>query len=109
VLVISGIAWGIGVGGAFTVALQAITPGTEQGASMGIMTTFRGIGGLVAPVAGGFFLNEALQHTVTYGQAFTDMYLAATAAVAIAFLLTAYFVIRTRKTAIPATAPAVQG
>ena len=108
VLVMTGIAWGMGVGGAFTVALQAVTPGTEQGASMGIMTTFRGIGGLIAPVAGGFFLNEALLHTVTYSQAFANIYLVSTASVAIAFLLTAYFVLRTRKAVAIAPLPAQQ-
>ena len=106
VLVLTGLGWGMGMG-AFTVALQAVTPGKEQGASMGIMTTFRGIGGMIAPVVGGFFLNEALRHTATYSHAFADMYLASTAAVIIAFLLVAYFVLRTRNTETPATPPAV--
>ena len=86
---------------------MAVTPGTEQGATMGIMGTFRSIGGMIAPVVGGYFLNEALLHTATYGQAFTDIYIAATAAVTITFLLIAYYVVRTRKATIPATPPAV--
>ena len=106
VLVVMGLVFGY-IGAAFSVALMAVTPGTEQGATMGIMGTFRSIGGMIAPVIGGYFLNEALLHTATYGQAFTDIYIAATAAVTITFLLMAYYVIRARKAAIPATPPAV--
>jgi EmrB/QacA subfamily drug resistance transporter len=106
VLVIMGLGWGMGMG-AFSVALLAITPSTEQGVSMGIMTTFRGIGGLIAPVVGGFFLNEALRHTATYSQAFTGIYIAAIAGVSISFLLIAYFVLRTQKAEIPTTQPTV--
>ncbi len=70
-LVIIGLGMGMGMG-AFNVALLAVTPGTEKGISMGIMSTFRGIGGMIAPVIGGYFLNEALDKNVTFGQAFTE-------------------------------------
>jgi EmrB/QacA subfamily drug resistance transporter len=106
-LVIIGLGMGAGMG-AFNVALLMVTPGTERGISMGIMTTFRGVGGLIAPVVGGYFLNEALRGTVTYDQAFTNLYMTATAVVALSFLLMAYFVFRIRKVARPTSAPAPQ-
>ena len=53
-LVIIGLGMGMGMG-AFNVALLAVTPGTEKGISMGIMSTFRGIGGMIAPVIRGIF------------------------------------------------------
>ncbi|HEY3274928.1 MAG TPA: MFS transporter [Methanocella sp.] len=99
-LVIIGLGMGAGMG-AFNVALISVTPGTERGISMGIMTTFRGVGGLIAPVVGGYFLNEALRQTVTFDQAFNNLYMTATAVVALSFLLIAYFVFRTRKIAKP--------
>ena len=99
-LVIIGLGMGAGMG-AYNVALISVTPGTGRGVSMGIMTTFRGIGGLIAPVVGGYFLNEALDHTVTFDQAFNSLYMTATAVVALSFLLIAYFVFRTRNTAKP--------
>ena len=99
-LVVIGLGMGAGMG-AFNVALLMVTPGTERGISMGIMTTFRGVGGLIAPVVGGYFLNEALRHTVTFDQAFTNLYMTATAVVALSFLLMAYFVFRVRKVARP--------
>ncbi len=92
--------------GAFNVALLSVTPGTERGISMGIMTTFRGVGGLIAPVVGGYFLNEALRHMVTFDQAFNNLYMTATAGVALSFLLIAYFVFRTRNAAKPVPAVA---
>jgi nitrate/nitrite transporter NarK len=91
----------IGLGmDAFNVALLMVAPGTEKGVSMGIMTTFRGIGG--------YFLNEALRHTVTFDQAFTNLCMTATAVVGLSFLLMAYFVFRIRKVARPTSAPAAQ-
>ena len=87
--------------GAFQVALLAVTPGTERGISMGIMTTFRGVGGLIAPVVGGYFLNEALHQVVTFDQAFTNIFLTATAGATIAFVLLAYFIFRLRNAAKP--------
>lgn len=105
ILVVIGLGMGTGMG-AFNVALLMVTPGTERGISMGIMSTFRGVGGLIAPVVGGYFLDEALRHTVTFGQAFTDLYMTATAVVALSFLLMAYFVFRIRKVPRPAARPA---
>jgi MFS family permease len=107
ILVVIGLGMGAGMG-AFNVALLMVTPGTERGISMGIMTTFRGVGGLIAPVVGGYFINEALHKTVTYGQAFTNLYMTATAVVALSFLLMAYFVFRIRRVARPTSAPAPQ-
>ena len=95
-LVVIGLGMGTGMG-AFNVALLMVTPGTERGISMGIMTTFRGVGGLIAPVVGGYFLNEALRHTVTFDQAFNNLYMTATAVMALSFLLMAYFVFRVRQ------------
>ena len=100
VLVIIGLGMG-GTMGAFQVALLAVTPGTERGISMGIMTTFRGVGGLIAPVVGGYFLNEALHQVVTFDQAFTNIFLTATAGATIAFVLLAYFIFRLRNAAKP--------
>jgi MFS family permease len=103
-LVIIGLGMGAGMG-AFNVALISVTPGTERGISMGIMTTFRGVGGLIAPVVGGYFLNEALRHTVTFDEAFNNLYMTATAVVALSFLLLAYFVFRTRN--VPKPVPVI--
>ncbi len=95
-LVIIGLGMGMGMG-AFNVALLAVTPGTEKGISMGIMSTFRGIGGMIAPVIGGYFLNEALVKNITFGQAFTNLYLVAAAGTVVSVLLIAYFILRSRK------------
>ncbi len=107
-LVVIGLGMGAGMG-ASTVALLMVTPGTERGISMGIMTTFRGVGGLIAPVVGGYFINEALHGTVTYSQAFTNLYMVATAVVSLSFLLMAYFVFRIRKVPRPTSKPVAQG
>ena len=94
--VIIGLGMGMGMG-AFNVALLAVTPGTEKGISMGIMSTFRGMGGMIAPVIGGYFLNEALDKNVTFGQAFTNLYLVAAVGTVISVGLILYFIFRSRK------------
>ncbi|HMK47987.1 MAG TPA: MFS transporter [Methanocella sp.] len=105
-LVVIGLGMGAGMG-ASTIALIMVTPGTERGISMGVLTTFRGVGGLIAPVVGGYFINEALHHTMTYSQAFTHLYLTSTIAVALSFLLLTYLVFRIRKIPRP-VAPSIR-
>ena len=105
-LVILGMGMGTGMA-AFQIALLSITPGTEKGTSTGILMTFRGIGGVIAPVIGGYFLNQGQMKTITYSQAFNDIFLTATAASVIAMALIVYFIIRTRKIGKP-TAPVPQ-
>lgn len=102
---------GVGVGGGtsvFTVALLSRTPGTEKGVSSAILMTFKGIGGIVGPVVGGYFLNQAQMQTETYSQAFSNIFLSTIVATIIGLVLIAYFVISTRKTSKPiASAPQI--
>jgi EmrB/QacA subfamily drug resistance transporter len=95
-LVILGMGMGTGMA-AFQIALLSITPGTEKGTSTGILMTFRGIGGVIAPVIGGYFLNQGQMKTITYSQAFSNIFLSATVAAIIAMVLIVYFIVRTRK------------
>ena len=58
VLVTMGAGFGLGMG-AFQVLMLALTPGTEKGTSSAILNTFKGVGGAIGPVIGGFFLTNA--------------------------------------------------
>ena len=98
----------VGAGMGFTltacqVAMLAITPGKEEGASMGVQNTFRNIGGIVAPIVGGYFLNEALIKTISYTQAFTDLFLISVLTTIAGLVILAYFIIRTHKRGISVT------
>jgi EmrB/QacA subfamily drug resistance transporter len=97
---------GMGIGSslsAFQIALMSVTPGKERGTTMGIMMTFRGIGSVVAPVVGGFYLNMAKTDTISYVRAFNDLFLTTAVAAIIAMVLIVYFVLSTRKASRPAT------
>ena len=106
-LIIIGIGAGIGII-AFQVALMSVTPGKEKGASMGINATFKGIGMMIAPVAGGYLLNEGMKRTITYGQAFMYLFDVSVLTTIIALGLIMYFIVRSPKTAVLNTPPAIQ-
>ncbi len=106
-LILIGLSVGAGIS-AFNVAVLMVSPGTERGISMGIMTTFRGIGSLIPPVVGAYFLNDAQRHTVTFGHAFNNLYLTTIIAMVLSLLLIAYFAFHIRKVAKPIAAPAIE-
>ena len=53
---------GIGMGftfSAFQVLMLSFMPKDEEGSGVGILNTFKGIGGTIGPLAGSFFLGAA--------------------------------------------------
>lgn len=105
-LVLIGAGAGMGIS-AFQVALLSVTQRKEQGAIMGINATFKGIGSMIALLAGGYLLNEGTKGTITYGQAFTYLFGIGVLTIFIAMGLIVYFLVRTRRTTIPATPPTI--
>lgn len=88
ILIIMGAGFGLGMG-AFQVLMLAFTPGTEKGTSSAILNTFKGIGGAIGPVVGGFFLTNATNGLYTISQAFNYIFLfgVATGIIALVFLI----------------------
>ncbi len=105
-LVLIGAGAGMGIS-AFQVALMSVTQRKEQGAIMGINATFKSIGSMIALIAGGFLLNEGMKGTITYGQSFTYLFGLGMLTIIIAMGLIMYFLVRSRKTTIPATHPTI--
>jgi EmrB/QacA subfamily drug resistance transporter len=96
-LVIGGAGFGLGMG-AYQVLILAMTPGTDKGTSSGLLNTFKGIGGAIGPVIGGFFLTDAVTNKIyTVSQAFTYIFLFAMATSIIALVLLAYLAIISRQ------------
>jgi EmrB/QacA subfamily drug resistance transporter len=105
-LVVCGVGMGISMS-TFQTTLVYITSDKEKGVSQGIMGMFRGVGGLIAPIVGGFILNEAMQGTITYAQAFKYVFIAGILALLVATVLILYFNVRSKKTAVLAAPKAI--
>lgn len=71
VLIIIAAGWGAS-SGAFQVNVLLSSPESEKGSSSAILNTFKGIGGMVTPIIGGFFLT-----TTNYTTAFNLIFLSA--------------------------------
>jgi EmrB/QacA subfamily drug resistance transporter len=106
-MVVIGAGFGLGMG-AYQVLMLAMTPGTDKGTSSAILNTFKGIGGAIGPVIGGFFLTDATTNKLySVSQAFTYIFLFAMATAIVALVLLAYLAIISRhKTYLPVSAPA---
>jgi hypothetical protein len=62
---------------------------------------------MIAPVAGGYLLSEGMKGIITYGQAFTYLFDVGVLTTIIALGLIVYFIVRSRKTAVPTVPPAI--
>ncbi len=81
---------GIGMGfttSAFQVLMMSFIPRDEEGTGVGVLNTFKGIGGTIGPLTGSFFLGAALSGTITFGHAFNNLFLFGTAVSIIAIIL----------------------
>ena len=109
VMIIIGGGFGLGMG-AYQVLMMAMTPGTDKGTSSALLNTFKGIGGAIGPVIGGFFLTDAVSNKLySVGQAFTYIFLFAMATAVVALVLLIFLAIITRHTNyLAAPAPAQQ-
>jgi EmrB/QacA subfamily drug resistance transporter len=105
VLVMMGAGFGLGMG-AFQVLMLALTPGAEKGTSSAILNTFKGIGGSIGPVIGGFFLTNASNRMYTVSQAFNYIFLFATAMGVLALVFLVYLALagRHKSVSLPASA-----
>ncbi len=95
VLATMGAGFGLGMG-AFQVLMLSLTPGTEKGTSSAILNTFKGVGGAIGPVIGGFFLTNAANKMYTIAQAFNYIFLFATAMGVLALVFLAYLALAGR-------------
>ena len=87
---------GIGMGfttSAFQVLMMSFIPRNEEGTGVGVLNTFKGIGGTIGPIAGSFFLGAALSGTITYSHAFSNLFLFGTVVSIIALILLVIVVI----------------
>jgi EmrB/QacA subfamily drug resistance transporter len=81
---------GIGMGfttSAFQVLMMSFIPRNEEGTGVGVLNTFKGIGGTIGPIAGSFFLGAALSGTITYSHAFSNLFMFGTVVSIIAMIL----------------------
>ena len=81
---------GVGLGftySAFQILMLSFMPKNETGTGVGILNTFRGIGGTMGPVMGSFFLGSALSGTITFDHAFSNVFLFGTAVSIVAVIL----------------------
>jgi EmrB/QacA subfamily drug resistance transporter len=99
VLVLMGAGFGLGMG-AFQVLMLALTPGAEKGTSSAILNTFKGVGGTIGPVIGGFFLTNASNKMYTISQAFNYIFLFATAMGVLALVFLVYLALAGRHKAV---------
>jgi MFS family permease len=72
-LAVIGLGMGVGMG-AFQIIMVSFMPKSEIGTGTGILNTFRNSGMTVGTVIGGFFLADATNKVVTYGQAFSNIF-----------------------------------
>lgn len=96
ILVVIGAGFGLGMG-AYQVLILALTPGSEKGTSSAILNTFKGIGGAIGPVVGGYFLTNASDHVYTMSQAFNYIFLFGMATGIIALVFLVYLVVSGRR------------
>ncbi|MGF7117088.1 MFS transporter [Methanobacterium oryzae] len=90
---------GIGMGfttSAFQVLMMSFIPRNEEGTGVGILNTFKGVGGTIGPIAGSFFLGTALSGTITYSHAFSNLFMFGTIVSIIAIILLIIVVIMDR-------------
>ncbi|MCE7698523.1 MAG: MFS transporter, partial [Methanobacterium paludis] len=69
---------GIGMGfttSAFQVLMMSFIPKDEEGTGVGVLNTFKGIGGTIGPLTGSFFLGAALSGTITFSHAFSNLFM----------------------------------
>ena len=69
---------GIGMGfttSAFQVLMMSFIPRNEEGTGVGVLNTFKGVGGTIGPIAGSFFLGAALSGIITYSHAFSNLFM----------------------------------
>jgi len=95
ILIIIGAGFGLGMG-AFQVLMLAFTPGKEKGTSSAILNTFKGVGGAIGPVVGGFFLTNASNGIYSVSKAFNYMFEFATVMLIIALVFLVYLAISSR-------------
>jgi EmrB/QacA subfamily drug resistance transporter len=72
-LAVIGLGMGVGMG-AFQIIMVSFMPKSEIGTGTGILNTFRNSGMTVGTVIGGFFLADATNKVVTFGQAFGNIF-----------------------------------
>lgn len=87
---------GIGMGfttSAFQVLMMSFIPRNEEGTGVGVLNTFKGVGGTIGPIAGSFFLGAALSGTITYSHAFSNLFMFGTVVSIIAVMLLVIVVI----------------
>lgn len=87
---------GIGMGfttSAFQVLMMSFIPRNEEGTGVGVLNTFKGIGGTIGPIAGSFFLGAALSGTIKYSHAFSNLFMFGTIVSIIAIILLVIVVI----------------
>ena len=58
ILIIIAIGWGPS-SGAFQVTVLVTSPESEKGSSSAILNTFKGVGGMITPIMGDYFLTNA--------------------------------------------------
>ena len=87
---------GIGMGfttSAFQVLMMSFIPRDEEGTGVGVLNTFKGVGGTIGPIAGSFFLGAALSGIITYSHAFSNLFMFGTIVSIIAIILLVIVVI----------------
>ena len=87
---------GIGMGfttSAFQVLMMSFIPRNEEGTGVGVLNTFKGVGGTIGPIAGSFFLGAALSGIITYSHAFSNLFMFGTIVSIIAIILLVIVVI----------------
>ena len=90
---------GIGMGfttSAFQVLMMSFIPRDEEGTGVGVLNTFKGIGGTIGPLTGSFFLGAALSGTMTFIHAFNNLFLFGTVVSIIAIILLVMVVLMDR-------------
>ena len=90
---------GIGMGftfSAFQVLMLSFMPKDEEGTGVGILNTFKGIGGTIGPLAGSFFLGAALSGAITFSHAFSKLFMFGTVVSVIAIILLIVVVVMDR-------------
>jgi MFS family permease len=96
IMMVIGAGFGLSMG-AYQVLMLAMTPGTDKGTSSALINTFKGIGGAIGPVIGGFFLTDATTNKLySVSQAFNYVFLFAMATAIVALVLLVYLAIISR-------------
>ena len=86
VLLIVAVGWGMS-SGAFQVRVLIAAPESEKGSSSAILNTFKGIGGMITPIIGGYFLTNTANKVYTINTAFSAIFMIASVLLLVADLL----------------------